>query len=30
MEAALTGDMISAERVNQYGLINALVEPGQA
>lgn len=30
MEAALTGDMISAERLYQYGLINALVEPGQA
>ena len=30
MEAALTGDMISAERLYQYGLINTLVEPGQA
>ena len=30
MEVALTGDMISAERLYQYGLINALVEPGQA
>ena len=30
MEAALTGDMIGAERLYQYGLINALVEPGQA
>ena len=30
MEVALTGDMISAERLHQYGLINALVEPGQA
>jgi len=30
MEAALTGDMISAERLYQYGLINVLVEPGQA
>ena len=30
MEAALTGDMMSAERLYQYGLINALVEPGQA
>ena len=29
MEVALTGDMISAERLHQYGLINALVEPGQ-
>jgi len=30
MEAALTGDMIPAERLYQYGLINALTEPGQA
>jgi enoyl-CoA hydratase len=30
MEAALTGDMIGAERLYQYGLINVLVEPGQA
>lgn len=30
MEVALTGDMIPAERLYQYGLINALVEPGQA
>ena len=30
MEAALTGDMMSAERMYQYGLINVLVEPGQA
>ena len=30
MEVALTGDMISAERLHQYGLINALVEPGRA
>ncbi|QHE84840.1 crotonase/enoyl-CoA hydratase family protein [Hydrogenophaga sp. BPS33] len=30
MEIALTGDHISAERLFQYGLINALVEPGQA
>jgi enoyl-CoA hydratase len=30
MEAALTGDMISAERLHHFGLINALVEPGQA
>ena len=30
MEAALTGDMMSAERMVQYGLINVLVEPGQA
>ena len=30
MEAALTGDMFSAEQLDQYGLINARVEPGQA
>ena len=30
MEAALTGDMIAAERLHHFGLINALVEPGQA
>jgi enoyl-CoA hydratase len=30
MEMALTGDMISAERAAQYGLINVLTEPGQA
>lgn len=30
MEAALTGDMLSAERLYQYGLINVLTEPGQA
>ena len=30
MEVALTGDMIAAERLYQYGLINMLVEPGQA
>jgi len=30
MEMALTGDMFPAERLYQYGLINALVEPGQA
>ena len=30
MELALTGDMVTAERLYQYGLINALVEPGQA
>ncbi len=30
MEVALTGDMISAERLYQYGLINVLTEPGQA
>ena len=30
MEAALTGDMMGAERLYQYGLINTLVEPGEA
>ena len=30
MELALTGDMISAERAAQYGLVNILTEPGQA
>jgi enoyl-CoA hydratase len=30
MEIALTGDLVSAERLAQYGLINALVEPGEA
>ena len=30
MELALTGDMISAERAAQYGLINILTEPGEA
>jgi len=30
MELALTGDMISAERAAQFGLINVLTEPGQA
>ncbi|HYF17284.1 MAG TPA: crotonase/enoyl-CoA hydratase family protein [Ramlibacter sp.] len=30
MEMALTGDMVSAERMVQYGLLNALVEPGDA
>lgn len=30
MEIALTGDMIAAERLAQFGLINTLVEPGQA
>ncbi|HSW20243.1 MAG TPA: crotonase/enoyl-CoA hydratase family protein [Ramlibacter sp.] len=30
MEMALTGDLVSAERLHHYGLINALVEPGQA
>lgn len=30
MECALTGDMISAERLYQFGLINQLTEPGGA
>ena len=30
MELALTGDMMSAERAAQYGLVNILTEPGQA
>ncbi len=30
MEMALTGDMVGAERLERYGLINALVEPGEA
>ena len=30
MEMALTGDMVSAERLERYGLVNRLVEPGQA
>ena len=30
MELALTGDMISAERAAQYGLVNILTEPGEA
>ncbi|HUG59575.1 MAG TPA: crotonase/enoyl-CoA hydratase family protein [Candidimonas sp.] len=30
MEAVLTGEMISAERAHHYGLVNRLVEPGQA
>lgn len=30
MELALTGDMMSAERMFQYGLVNVLTEPGQA
>ena len=28
--SALTGDMLPAERLYQYGLLNALVEPGEA
>ena len=30
MEMALTGDMVPAERMYAYGLVNELVEPGQA
>lgn len=30
MEMALTGDLVPADRLYQYGLFNALVEPGQA
>lgn len=30
MEMALTGEHVSAERLDRYGLINRLVEPGQA
>ena len=30
MELALTGDMVSAEKMERYGLVNALVEPGEA
>ena len=30
MEMALTGEHVSAERLERYGLINKLVEPGQA
>jgi len=30
MEVVLTGDMFSAERAYQYGLINLLTDPGQA
>jgi enoyl-CoA hydratase len=30
MELALTGDMISAERAAQYGLVNVLTDPGEA
>ena len=30
MEMALTGDMVGAEELARYGLINRLVEPGQA
>jgi enoyl-CoA hydratase len=30
MEMVLTGEMITAERLYRYGLLNAMVEPGQA
>ncbi|MGW9333603.1 crotonase/enoyl-CoA hydratase family protein [Bosea sp. NPDC055594] len=30
LEIALTGEMISAERAEHFGLVNALVDPGQA
>ncbi len=30
MEMALTGDMVGAERLYQFGLVNALTEPGGA
>lgn len=30
MEMALTGEMVTAQRLEQYGLINVLVEPGEA
>lgn len=30
MEAVLTGDMLPASRAAEYGLVNRLVEPGQA
>ena len=30
MEAVLTGDMLDAERMHQYGLVNRLAEPGSA
>jgi enoyl-CoA hydratase len=30
MELALTGEMVSAERLERYGLVNTLVEPGEA
>ena len=30
MELALTGELVSAERLERYGLINSLVEPGCA
>jgi enoyl-CoA hydratase len=30
MEVILTGDMFTAERANQFGLINVMTDPGQA
>lgn len=30
LELALTGEMVSAERLDRYGLVNRLVEPGHA
>ncbi len=30
MEIALTGDLVSSERLHQFGLVNLLTEPGQA
>jgi enoyl-CoA hydratase len=30
MECVLTGDPISAERAHHFGLVNQLVEPGEA
>ena len=30
LELALTGEMVTAERLDRYGLVNALVEPGEA
>ncbi len=30
MEMALTGDMVAAERLHQFGLVNILTEPGEA
>jgi len=30
MEMALTGDMVSAERLERYGLVNVMTEPGGA
>ena len=30
LELALTGEMVTAERLDRYGLVNRLVEPGQA